>query len=181
MCAHMQRETSQFLTRGCIHLLVLRSYDSATLQKLQNVVYDCFPEGGMEGVIYIPQEWCIECQPVSLWGTWHTLKSHSCLRYKNPLLFKRCFYLGEGLRAESSKGNCYSPLVQAHINISFTEAALAKGARAFHSAPPKVSSGFGPSLLPVIPAHPACYRSASPQRTYRNQMPGFLQLQPGTE
>lgn len=153
MCAHMrvhrslQRETNQFLTRGRTHLLVLRSYDSATLQKLQNVVYDCFPEGGMGGVIYIPQEWCVECQPVSLWGTWHTLKSHSCLRYKDPLLFKRCFYMGEGLRAESSKENCYSPLVQAHINISFTEAALAKGAGAFHSAPSKVSSSFGCLLV----------------------------------
>lgn len=142
MCTHvhthgrLQRETNQFLTRDCIHLLVLGIHDSATLQKLQNVLYDCCPEG------CIPQEWCIECQSVSLWGNWHTLKSHSCLGSKDPLLFKLCFYLGEGLSAESSKGNCYSLLVQARINISFTEAALAKGAGAFHSAPSKVSSSF---------------------------------------
>lgn len=134
--ASAKRETNQFLTRGCIHLLVLGIDDRATLQKLQNVVYDCCPEG------CIPQEWCIECQPVSLWGNWHTLKSHSCLGSKDPLLFKWCFYLGEGLSAESSKGNGYSLLVQARINISFTEAALAEGAEAFHSAPSKVSSSF---------------------------------------
>lgn len=184
------KRNKSILTRGCVHLLVLRNYDSITLQKLQNVLYYCFSEcfmrwgGAGRGFLYISQEWRLECQPVTLWVTWHTLKSHNCLRSKDPLIFKRHFYLGEGLGVESSEGKCYSLIGQASINIGFIKTALAKGAGVLHSAPSEVSSSFWCLLVLVssLWALATCMLQFSgQQKAYKNQVPGFLQLQPGTE